>query len=434
MSSSTLPPLLPHPFVPSSSAGLPRDWKSLIATQPLVSNEFTSSISHHPTENATAHFTSAQFNAGSSEWALSLVGYSIARRPYYEALLSTIKKTWSLKGTLSLLTLDDGFFLLKFNNREDYDMAWTGGPWFFFGKPFILQKWTPEFVPVREEFPSIPLWIKIKNFPLSCWTPEGISKIASCVGIPLAVDALTAAKTRLTFARVCVQVCSTSSLPDEIYYTVDGKVFPLTVLYDWKPSHCSCCNSIMHASNACPKNPNPQPSQAEPPKTRGRSSSRKPRNPNPSPRLNIPKPPAPPLANPTEQPVAPSALPTYTPSTSQALVPNLNNPTTESPPSSPISKLNPTQFFDGAPPKSPHIPIANKFAILSDQNDPTSNLTLNRDTFPSPAYDYPIEAGGGSAGSSSMGKEKKNMATSVNTKTTRSKTAKKATSSTSKSQ
>ncbi|XP_020696497.2 uncharacterized protein LOC110109654 [Dendrobium catenatum] len=400
MSSSTLPPLLPHPSAPSSSVGLPRDWKSLIATQPLVSNEFTSSISHHPTENATAHFTSAKFNAGSTEWALSLVGYSIGRRPYYEALLSTIKKTWSLKGTLSLLTLDEGFFLLKFNNREDYDMAWTGGPWFFFGKPFILQKWTPEFVPVREEFPSIPLWIKIKNFPLSCWTPEGISKIASCVGIPLAVDALTAAKTRLTFARVCVQVCSNSPLPDEIYYTVDGKVFPLSVLYDWKPTHCSFCNSIMHASIACPKNPNPQPPKAEPPKTRGRSSSRKPRNPNPAPRLNIPKPPANPLPEPIEQPAAPIALPTTSTSSSQALVPNLNNPTTESPPISPISKHKPASILDDVPQKSTHIAITNKFAILSDQNDHNSTLILNCDTFPFPSHDQPIDAGGGSAGSS----------------------------------
>ncbi|XP_020689362.2 uncharacterized protein LOC110104548 [Dendrobium catenatum] len=35
--------------------------------------------------------------------------------------------------------MDDGFFLLKFSVLEDFEHAWTGGPWFFFGKPFILQ-------------------------------------------------------------------------------------------------------------------------------------------------------------------------------------------------------------------------------------------------------------------------------------------------------
>ncbi|KAI0524447.1 hypothetical protein KFK09_003817 [Dendrobium nobile] len=151
MSSSIFPPLNSSSNPNSSSSTLlSGDWKNLIASQPLVSNEFTSAISHFPTQNTTTHFTAAQFNAGSPKWALSLVGYSIGRCPYYEALLITIKKTWSLKGSLTLLTLDEGFFLLKFNNREDYDMAWSGGPWFFLGKPFILQKWTPDFVPKRE--------------------------------------------------------------------------------------------------------------------------------------------------------------------------------------------------------------------------------------------------------------------------------------------
>ncbi|XP_020687803.1 uncharacterized protein LOC110103428 [Dendrobium catenatum] len=302
MSSSILPPFLPPSCVSSSSVGLPRDWKSLIATQPLVSNELTSSISHHPTENATAHFTSAQFNTRSSEWALSL----------WWAIPSNVEHT-----TKPFSLPSKKYGRSRFNNREDYDMAWSGGPWFFFGKPLILHKWTPDFVPVREEFLSIPLWIKIKKFPLSCWTSEGISMIASCVGVPLAVDALTAAKTRLTFARVCIQVCSNSPLPNEIYHTVDGKVFPLTIIYDWKPTHCSFCNSIMHASNACPKNPNPQPPQVESSKPRSISSSRKPRNPNPTPRLNIPKPPPPPPSIPFEPPVASAALPTIIQPTSQ---------------------------------------------------------------------------------------------------------------------
>ncbi|KAI0494273.1 hypothetical protein KFK09_024405 [Dendrobium nobile] len=377
MSSSTIPPMPSSLHASLASSGTPKDWKVLFASQPLVSNEFTNSISHFPTSNATAHFTSAQFTAGSAEWVLSLVGYSIGRRPYYEALLSTIKKFWSLKGSLSLLTLDDGFFLLKFNNREDYDMAWSGGPWFFFGKPFILQRWTPDFILVREEFPTIPLWIKIKNFPLSCWNPEGISKIASCVGIPLAVDALTAAKTRLTFARVCVQISSSSPLPDVIYYTVDDKVFPLTVLYDWKPFPCSFCKSIMHSPNSCPQNPNPQ--KAEIPTNRGRSTSRKPRN--PPPRLNIPKPP-PILTNNTvmtnPDPSFSSAPSTSAaPPSSTAFLPNLNSPSEDSHPSSPTPPSSTLPNLAALPFKASNIATTNKFDILNSHfEEPNPLLTL----------------------------------------------------------
>ncbi|KAI0530983.1 hypothetical protein KFK09_000532 [Dendrobium nobile] len=280
------------PPLPSSSnstvlpAVLPL-WKNLFnSTQ--VSTNFSHSLTFVPAQNLTAQFTTDQFNAGAPEWSLSLVGYSIGKRPYYETLLSVIKKAWPLKGSTSLLTMDEGFFLLKFSALEDYEYAWTGGPWFFFGKLFIFQKWTPDFVPKREEFPSIPLWIKILNLPLSLWTPEGISKLASCVGIPIAVDALTAAKTSLTFARVCVQITSSSVLPEEIFYSIDGKSFPLRVQYDWKPENCSQCGSIMHPPSLCPKDPILKAQNAT--KPRGRSSSRKPRL-TPPPKLFIPKPP-----------------------------------------------------------------------------------------------------------------------------------------------
>ncbi|KAL0904897.1 hypothetical protein M5K25_027057 [Dendrobium thyrsiflorum] len=250
MSSSDFPPFpSSQPLSTALPSASPLQWKHLLASHDQASQGFSSSLGHFPTENFTAHFSKSQFEASAPEWTLSLVGYSIGRRPYYEALFSVFKRAWYLKGALSLLTLDDGFFLLKFTSPKDFEMAWTGGPWFFFGKPFILQKWTPDFVPKREEFSSIPLWIKIKNLPLSCWTPEGISKVASCVGIPLAMDALTAAKTRLTFARVCVQVKCSSPLPGEISISVDGKVSPLTVLYDWKPLPCTHCLSHPNQDN-----------------------------------------------------------------------------------------------------------------------------------------------------------------------------------------
>ncbi|KAL0910130.1 hypothetical protein M5K25_021072 [Dendrobium thyrsiflorum] len=56
---------------------------------------------------------------------------------------------------------------------------------------------------------------------------EGISRIASKVGIPLAVDALTAGKKRLAYARVCVQVNSSATYPEEIPISLDGDVFSL---------------------------------------------------------------------------------------------------------------------------------------------------------------------------------------------------------------
>ncbi|XP_020699578.1 uncharacterized protein LOC110111873 [Dendrobium catenatum] len=212
-----------------------------------------------------------------------------------------MRKVWPLKGAISLISLADGFFLIKFSSHEDYDAVWSGGPWFLLGKPFILQQWSPKFKPKRDENASIPIWIKIVDFPLALWTPTGISKIASYIGIHLTVDSLTAKRSCLTFARVCVLISKDSPLPDEISLDIDGEDLILKVLYDWKPTPCEGCRSLVHPFSICPRNPNPSPPVLLPPRPPGRSSSRPPR---PNSRPNS-KPPSQPALNVPLQPLTP---------------------------------------------------------------------------------------------------------------------------------
>ncbi|KAL0922659.1 hypothetical protein M5K25_006661 [Dendrobium thyrsiflorum] len=184
-----------------------------------------------------------------------------------------MRKTWSLKGNLQLLSLPECFFLLRFSALDDFEMALSGGPWLFLEWPFILQKWSPH--PKRDEFSSIPIWVKVHDLPLCCWNPIGISKIASFIGIPLVVDTPTAQKTRLTFARVCVEVTSKSVLPDLIPISLAGESIMLKVQYDWKPTPCEFCDSLVHPADLCPSKPSHS-STAAPP-SRGKSTNRKPR-------------------------------------------------------------------------------------------------------------------------------------------------------------
>ncbi|XP_020685357.2 uncharacterized protein LOC110101699 [Dendrobium catenatum] len=339
-------------------------------------------------------FKGDDLSEGKSIWTSTLIGYSLGPRPYYERLLKAMLNLWKLKGSMKLLSLADGFFLLKFSTEEDLDSVLSGGPWFLLGKPFILQRCSPKFKPKRDEDAPIPVWIKIVDFPLALWTPTGISKISSYIGIPISVDALTANRSRLTFARICVLISKDSPLPDEISIEIEGEDITLTVLYDWKPEKCEGCGSLIHPFSLCPKNPNPKPVlPPQPPKSRGRSTSRQPHNrpatsqPNahvlpskftipiqntyPSPAL-LPTPISvvQPLA---DQPliiqnsasnhiqsvlVPPQAIMTTSPAKA-ALLPNLNSPTEETsssdPPSSPV--LN----------QPPKIPLLNKFASLQNE-------------------------------------------------------------------
>ncbi|XP_020694665.2 uncharacterized protein LOC110108378 [Dendrobium catenatum] len=166
-------------------------------------------FTHHPSEPDIIPFSSETLAKGGDDWSLCLVSYSIGRRPFYEALLGALNKTWALK---------------------DFDMAWSKGVWFMLGKPFVLQKWHPKFKPKRENFSLVPIWVKIHDFPLACWNSEGISRIASKIGVPLVADHLTELKSGLTFARVCVLVDCNATYPKVIKVSLDGDVVELKLV------------------------------------------------------------------------------------------------------------------------------------------------------------------------------------------------------------
>ncbi|XP_028554325.1 uncharacterized protein LOC114580556 [Dendrobium catenatum] len=156
---------------------------------------------------------------------------------------------------MQLLSLNDGFFLLRFSCREDFDMVWSRGVWFLLGKPFLLQKWHLKFKPKKEKFSSVPIWVKIHDLPLACWNSEGISRIASKIGVPVAADKLTEQKIRLTYAQISVLVDNLATYPKEIQVSLDGDVVSLKVQYEWRPYPCEHCKSLMHFSSSCPTKP-----------------------------------------------------------------------------------------------------------------------------------------------------------------------------------
>ncbi|OVA18817.1 Zinc knuckle CX2CX4HX4C [Macleaya cordata] len=67
------------------------------------------------------------------------------------------------------------------------------------------------------------------------------------------MDSLTAARKRYSFARVCVEVDATDSLPDSVPVVIDGnKKVNVAAEYSWKPPRCSSCAVFGHTNEKCP--------------------------------------------------------------------------------------------------------------------------------------------------------------------------------------
>ncbi|KAL0297906.1 UNVERIFIED_CONTAM: hypothetical protein Scaly_3079600 [Sesamum calycinum] len=133
-----------------------------------------------------------------------------------------------------------------------------GGPWLFQGQPIVLQRWEPGMVLRKHKHTQVPVWIRLRHLPVEFWTDDGLSTVASGVGRPLYQDTITRTCTRLDFARVCVMLDISSTLPKHLIIMMpkeDGNVVPckVEVEYEWVPPKCKTCMSLGHTTAACPE-------------------------------------------------------------------------------------------------------------------------------------------------------------------------------------
>jgi len=94
--------------------------------------------------------------------------------------------------------------------------------------------------------------------PISYLSGPGLSYIASGIGKPLFVDKITEKLEPMNFARICVEISSTSGWPSSLEVVVlneetkSEKVALVEVEYQNKPMSCSHCKSCGHSLLKCP--------------------------------------------------------------------------------------------------------------------------------------------------------------------------------------
>ena len=94
-----------------------------------------------------------------------------------------IANTWHCEATLNIH--ESGWLVYKFQNEVDKLAVLRGGPYLVFGRPLILKEMPEYFDFNSAEMSTVPVWIKLPNLPLKCWSLKCLSKIASVVGKPI---------------------------------------------------------------------------------------------------------------------------------------------------------------------------------------------------------------------------------------------------------
>ncbi|XP_021991414.1 uncharacterized protein LOC110888182 [Helianthus annuus] len=194
-----------------------------------------------------------------------LYGYFLGNRLPYPVVEYYAKNVWAKFGFSKLMMNSAGFFFFKFESNEGMMKVLEGGPWLIRKMPLFLNKWSPKVSLKKEGIKTIPLWVKLHNVPIAVYTDDGLSLLASKIGVPKKLDSYTADMCadnwgRSSYARAMIEVSAESDLKDYITLAIpkmdeDGYVMErVKVEYEWKPLRCSTCCLFGHDEKTCSKN------------------------------------------------------------------------------------------------------------------------------------------------------------------------------------
>ncbi|KAH0658802.1 hypothetical protein KY285_027348 [Solanum tuberosum] len=147
------------------------------------------------------------------KWAPSMVVYVVGAIPSIGAMERFIVAQRSFSAKPVVLYHSDGYFVVRFANEEERDKVLCAGPHYFLKRHVIIKPWLSEFNFKEEIFTTISIWIKLPNLPLNCWNSVVLSKIGSSLGQPLYADECTTQASRISFARILIEMDVTRPLP-----------------------------------------------------------------------------------------------------------------------------------------------------------------------------------------------------------------------------
>jgi len=104
----------------------------------------------------------------------ALVGKFTGMCPSPKSMESYTEKNLKdkMKGKLSVFIVGNGTFSFLFGIKEDKEVVFINGPYFFGNRGMHLNRWSLDFDPT-EDIPSIvPLWVNLPYLPLSCWNDD----------------------------------------------------------------------------------------------------------------------------------------------------------------------------------------------------------------------------------------------------------------------
>ncbi|KAL2251644.1 UNVERIFIED_CONTAM: hypothetical protein Sindi_2286700 [Sesamum indicum] len=155
-----------------------------------------------------------------------------------------------IQGAFTVSMINSKHTLISLSSESDYSRLWLRRIWFLQGFPMRIFKWTPTFTPTQESS-VVPIWVCFPELPAHLFGKEALFSVASMVGSPLQIDALTLNKSKLSQARVCVEIDLLKPIIEEFDLHINGVTIVQKVVYEYLPEYCSLCKHVGHKDSDC---------------------------------------------------------------------------------------------------------------------------------------------------------------------------------------
>ncbi|XP_071739438.1 uncharacterized protein [Rutidosis leptorrhynchoides] len=198
----------------------------------------------------------------------TLYGYFLGKRVAFPVVHNYVMNVWRKYGIEKIMMNSKGFFFFKFSSKQGMMDVMENGPWIIRTIPIILNQWTPSVSLTKEDLTRVPVWVKLHDVPLSGFTEDGLSCIASSIGQPLMLDSYTSTMCmeswgRPNYARALIEIQANKEMKETLVVATpslmeDGITKGTTkdvvkVEYEWKPPRCPYCEVFGHTKAGCPK-------------------------------------------------------------------------------------------------------------------------------------------------------------------------------------
>ncbi|XP_016673238.1 uncharacterized protein [Gossypium hirsutum] len=173
----------------------------------------------------------------------------------FNALSKKITLLWKPKGSFQLMDLDNEFYLVQFDDTDDYKNVLTGGPWVVYGNYLTVRPWSLDFSSTNADMSIQVVWIRLPGLLEGFYSKVLLRAIGQIIGPVIKLNINTNLERKGQFTRLAVCVDLQKLLISKVRINDQLQ----RVEYESLRNVCFQCGLYSHSSEGCIGTKGPQP-------------------------------------------------------------------------------------------------------------------------------------------------------------------------------